>query len=411
MRRFPVELTRGMRSILLRRALNNQIVAVCVIVFIGDMVAGIISPTFSLLAEQLGISLVVLGLINTIGGLTSLTTSFPIGAISDRISRVWVIRTGMAGFMVATAIIALAGDELPLIAGRILIAMSAVSVFRICAAHLGDVVPRERRSLAFGAYATALGSGVTVGAFLGGYLGDRHSLATAYWVGSAAALAGLVFALLFLRSPRQAGREQPERNIRRDFRELITSRPMLQVSIASILVSFSYSGTITTFFPLRAENLGLTTAQIGTIFAVRGIVSTLGRIPSGILARYVGDRTILITTLVVECIVMLGLWQATTSAWFFALLAFEGFAYGGFMVSSQTFVTNQAREAVRGSAIGLYATATGLGATLAPLTLGVLADAFGLVNVFPVTAGLVALGILGIYVIRTDPAAVGEADT
>ncbi|CAN5649137.1 MFS transporter [soil metagenome] len=393
----------------LRRALNSQIVAVCVVVFIGDMVAGIISPTFSLFAEQLGISLVVLGLINTIGGLTSLTTAFPIGAISDRVSRARVIRSGMIGFMLATAAIALAENEFPLILGRILLAMSAVSVFRICAAHLGDVVSRERRSLAFGAYATALGSGVTVGSFLGGYLGDRYSLSMAYWVASAAALGGLIFALIFLKPPEQVRRRGSERNIRRDFGELITSRPMLQVAIASILVSFSYAGTITTFFPLRAENLGLTTAQIGTIFAVRGVVSTVGRIPSGILARYVGDRTILISTLVVECVVMLGLWRATGSAWFFALLAFEGFAYGGFMVSSQTFVTNHAREEIRGSAIGLYATATGLGATLAPLSLGILADAFGLVNVFPVTAGLVALGILGIFVIRTNPTAAGAA--
>lgn len=177
---------------------------------------------------------------------------------------------------------------------------------------------------------------------------------------------------------------------------------MLQVGIASVLVSFSFSGTITTFFPLRAENLDLTTAQIGTIFAVRGVVSTLSRLPSGFVARYIGDRAIFTSTLFVELIVMLGLWQTTSTFWFFALLAFEGFAYGGFMVSSQSFVTNQARDEVRGSAIGLYATATGLGATLAPLALGVLADRFDLVVVFPVTASLVIVGIIGIFAIRSN---------
>ncbi|MEZ4522492.1 MAG: MFS transporter [Thermomicrobiales bacterium] len=389
-----------MRSI--KRVANSQIFAVCVVVFIGDMVAGFVSPTFSLLTEQLGISLVVLGLINTIGGLTSVSTSFPIGALSDRISRVRVIRGGMVGFMLATAAIALADSPSLLIVGRILIAISAICVFRICAAHLGDVVSGPRRSLAFGAYATALGSGVTVGSFLGGYLGDRYSLSTAYWVASAAALFGLLFAVLFLRSPDRERSQGRERNIRRDFGELIRSRPMLQVGIASVLVSFSFSGTITTFFPLRAENLDLTTAQIGTIFAVRGVVSTLSRLPSGFVARYIGDRAIFTSTLFVELIVMLGLWQTTSTFWFFALLAFEGFAYGGFMVSSQSFVTNQARDEVRGSAIGLYATATGLGATLAPLALGVLADRFDLVVVFPVTASLVIVGIIGIFAIRSN---------
>ena len=388
----------------LRALATSQITAVCIVVFIGDMVAGIMSPTFSLLVEQLGISLVVLGLINTIGGLTSLSTAFPIGALSDRVSRVWVIRTGMLGFAAATATIALAENELPLIAGRMLIAMAAVSVFRICAAHLGDVIPRERRSLAFGAYATALGAGVTTGAVLGGYLGDRFSLTAAYWVASLSALIGFGFALLLLR-PRQRETETVvDRNIRRDFGELITSRPMLQVLIVSALVSFSFSGTITTFFPLRADDLGLSTAQIGAIFAVRGVVSTLARLPSGLIARYVGESAILTFTLATELIVMLGLWQVTALTGMFLILAFEGFAYGGFMVASQTFVTNNAREALRGSAIGLYATATGLGATLAPLTLGVVADLFGLAIVFPVTAGLVAGGIIGVYLLQIEPA-------
>ncbi len=81
----------------------------------------------------------------------------------------------------------------------------------------------------------------------------------------------------------------------------------------------------------------------------------------------------------------------------------KDFSYGGFMVASQTFVTNHAREAIRGSAIGLYGTATGLGATLAPLTLGLLADSFGLPSVFPVTAGLFMLGIVGFYSLRPQP--------
>ena len=386
--------------------LASQITAVCIVVFTGDMVAGIMSPTFSLLAEQLGISLVILGLINTIGGITSLSTAFPIGALSDRVNRVWVIRGGMAGFMMATAVIALAESEMPLIIGRMLFAVSAVSVFRICAAHLGDVVPRERRSMAFGAYATALGAGVTTGAFIGGYLGDRYSLSTAYWVGSLSALAGLALAFALLRSNEDSRTVAAERNIRRDFRELIGSRPMLQVSIVSALVSFAFSGTITTFFPLRAEDLGLTTAQIGTIFAVRGIVSTLARLPSGLVARYVGESAILAFTLAAELVVMIGLWQITGLAGMFLLLAFEGFAYGGFMVASQTFVTNHSREAIRGSAIGLYATATGLGATLAPLTLGILADSLGLAVVFPATAALIAIGAFAIYLLQPERAPV-----
>ncbi len=391
----------GVRA--LERLLKSQITAVCIIVFIADMVSGILSPTFSIFVEQLGISLVVLGLINTIGGLTSLMTSFPIGALSDRVSRPWVMRVGMLGFVIATAMYAMASGSIPLIAGRIILAIGMVSVFRIAAAHLGDVVPRERRSLAFGAYATALGSGVTVGAFLGGFLSDRYSIVTAYWVASALALGGFFFALWFLRAPEHARQSGIARNIRHDFGELIVSRPLLQVGIASILSSFVYTGAITTFFPLQGEELGLTTAEIGTIFAVRGIVSTLGRAPNGVLARHVGDKNMILTALGTNLIVMLGLWQFTSTIWLFVLLALEGLAFGGYIVASQTFITNYAADRLRGSAIGLNATASGLGATLAPFALGLLAGQLGIAAVFPATAVLLAIGIVGILLIRDEP--------
>jgi MFS family permease len=384
------------------RLVRSQITAICVVVFIADLVSGILSPTFSLFVEQLGISLVLLGVINTVGGLASLTTSFPIGSLSDRISRPWIIRAGLLCFALATAMYALAGSSVPLVAGRIILALGMVSVFRISAAHLADVVPRERRGLAFGAYATALGSGVTVGAFVGGFLADRFSIVTAYWVASGLALGGFCFALRFLRAPQRVRPAVGARNLRRDFGELIFNRPLLQAGIASILTSFVYTGAVTTFFPLRGEDLGLTRAEIGTIFAVRGVVSTLGRVPNGIIARYVGDKAIILATLGIDLIVMLGLWQLTDTIWLFALLALEGLAFGGFVVASQMFITNHASDDLRGSAIGLNATASGLGATLAPLALGVLAGQFRLVMVFPATALLLALGLLGILLIRDE---------
>lgn len=393
------------------RLARSQITAVCVVVFTADLVSGILSPTFSIFVEQLGISLVLLGLINTIGGLASLTTSFPIGALSDRVSRPWVIRMGLLAFAAATAIYALSSSPAPLIAGRIILALGMVSVFRISAAHLADVVPRERRALAFGAYATSLGSGVTVGSFLGGYLADHFSIATAYWVASGLTLTGFVYALRALREPERVRSAAGTRNLRRDFGDLIVSRPLLQVGIASLLTSFVYSGAVTTFFPLRGEDLGLSRAEIGTIFAVRGIVSTLGRVPNGIIARYVGDKTIIVVTLAVDLVVMLGLWLAADVVWLFALLALEGLAFGGFVVASQMFITNHAADELRGSAIGLNATASGLGSTLAPLALGALAAQFGLATVFPVTALLLAGGLAGILLIHDAGAPALEAQT
>ncbi len=59
----------------IRRILGSEIAALCLVVFLADVVGGIISPTFSLYAKSLGLSLALIGLLSTVGGFTQLLTS------------------------------------------------------------------------------------------------------------------------------------------------------------------------------------------------------------------------------------------------------------------------------------------------------------------------------------------------
>lgn len=395
-----------------RRVLGSQVTAVCLVVFLGDVATGFVSPTFSLFAEGLGVSVALIGVISTLGGLTSLVIAIPIGSYSDKVSRPRIMQIGMLAFALGSLVLALAGGAPVLILGRVVLALGMVMVFRIAAAHLGDITPPGGRSLAFGAYATALGLGFTTGSLLGGQLGERIGIGNAYFVSAAIAFAGTILAVLFIHDRDVEGREhRRQRKFLPGLRCVAGSRQLQVVSLGNLLVAVTFTGAITTFFPLHGERLGFSAGLIGTMFAIRGLVSTLGRVPNGIVARILGNQAVMLSALAIEIVVMLGITLTEDRDLLILFLAIEGLAFGGYLVASQTFIADTFDSDVRGAAIGFNTTASGVGATLAPFALGLVADQWGVATVFPVTAGVVAAGTLAIAYATLFAAESGAPDT
>jgi hypothetical protein len=65
----------------LRGGLDRDVALLCLIIFIADVVFGVITPTFSLFAQDLGLSLAALGVLNTLGGATQFLVSAPLGVL------------------------------------------------------------------------------------------------------------------------------------------------------------------------------------------------------------------------------------------------------------------------------------------------------------------------------------------
>ena len=61
---------------------RKEIWSVFAMVFMADVVVGMILPTFSLYASSLGASLSLIGILSTVVGLTRILSSVPIGVLS-----------------------------------------------------------------------------------------------------------------------------------------------------------------------------------------------------------------------------------------------------------------------------------------------------------------------------------------
>ena len=108
----------------------------------------------------------------------------------------------------------------------------------------------------------------------------------------------------------------------------------------------------------------------------------------------------MLSALLLDTIVMFSIAHTASPVLLTVLLAVEGLAFGAYLVSGQTYVADNTEIENRGAAIGVYSTASSLGASIAPLILGVIAGAYGVRVVFTITGAILAVGLI-ISVIAT----------
>jgi MFS family permease len=379
------------------RSVRRAIATLCIVIFLADVVFGIVAPTFSLFAKNLGVTVALIGTINTIGSFTQLLIALPIGLASDRLSRPRIVMAGMIVYAGALVCFALAQGPAFLTLGRVFTAFASVAIFQIGSAHLGDITVTGQREVAYGWLTTSMGLGFTVGPVIGSQLAEHAGPRAAYLVGSMVALAGGLIAWRFLH---EATADAHRRALPRatalfgGMRNVLGQRDLLVVSFGNLLMGVSFTGAISTFFPIYGDHVMISEATIGTMFAIRALVSAAGRFPNSMVARRVGSKPVLLVALLVEVGVMLGIATTGQRTLLTVLLAAEGLAFGAYLVAGQTYIAEHTTRETRGAAIGVYSTASNIGGTAAPILLGLVAARWGIATVFTVAGCALAVGFV-----------------
>lgn len=388
---------------------NKELLALCFMIFTADIVSGIVSPTFSLFATSLGASLAFIGILSSVVGLTRILSSVPIGVIADAQGRKNVLSAGMLFHASSTFLYALAPNPTLLLPIRILTGWAIISTFFMGVAYLGDIVTPRLRGPAIGLYTTFMGMGFTIGSLAGGALAANYGYAVCYRAASAVALVGFVIARrgLVNRSSNDGSTANPVESTRFPgvplsvkLGTMAREPALLAASLANMLMSAVFSGAITNFFPLYAASLSAGEATIGSMFAARSFVSTLSRVPTGFLTTRLPSAGLMVAALALVTFSVVSISFTTTPILLGVFLAGEGVAFGMFLTSGQTFVSEHASEADRGTAIGIYSTAGSIGSTAGPFILGLIADWWGIATTFRVTGALVFVGIVVLWLMN-----------
>ena len=123
-------------------------------------------------------------------------TAYPVGRLSDRVSRTTLLAWGMLALVAADAVLALAHGNGLLFLGIALWGLHMGMTQGLLATLIADVSPVAYRGTAFGVFNLMSGAGLLAASALAGWLWDRHGPPATFWAGAALALIAALWTLL-----------------------------------------------------------------------------------------------------------------------------------------------------------------------------------------------------------------------
>jgi MFS family permease len=380
-----------------RLPLRKPVIAVCLAVFLADIVWSLLTPTFSLFAQNLGASLSFIGTLAALTGLTQLVAAMPVSTQTDRFGRRRVILIGYSLFVVASMLHAVSIQVWMLAPARILFALATLMVFPVCGVLLADHTEPRERGAAFGMLTSSMSAGAALGTWLAGVFemafGARGSYAIAAGVGAIGLFVGWrtlfdVPGTRLLSAPVSLMKQFAV------MRPLLSQPRLFFACVIGMLSSVSFSGATMAFFPLHAEANGISNASVANIFAIRSLGSMFTRLPIGVLSQRVSRQGLLLVAALALAGVTFALSLGRNFQVFMILLVLEGIVFGTVLTVGQSYATEVVTSEERAGAIGLYQTMSSLGSMLSPLVLGWVAEWLGVISVFPIVSVFVMICVI-----------------
>ena len=373
--------------------LKRPFALACGYILVADVILGTMRPMLSRFAETLGSNLATIGVLGLVVGMSQVSTSVVVGAISDRIGSKMVLTTGMALLGITAVMIGLSKTMSVLIGTQIVLGVGFSASITTAIVYISDLVPPHRRGLAFGIGTTMMGLGYSLGSLLGGVVAQHWGYRSVYFVAALLSVIGLVIAFMCLdHVPEHAGTRSTTLSSLAFIRSIFSDKFVLVISLGGLLVFMVFGGLVVMFFPIYASYVGLSPATIGALFAMRTVASTLARLPGGVLARSKAGGWLLPIALLGTGIFAFGVPHVSKPASIALFLLIEGVSYGLYLTLGQLFVVDASDEHYRGVVLGSYATITAVGAGIIPYFLGIAADSVGLESMFRWTGMVVFVG-------------------
>jgi MFS family permease len=301
------------------------------------------------------------------------------------------MQLGIACFIVAPLLYTFASEPLHLLPARIALGVAMGSTFSIGFVYVTEIAPKNRRGLAQGLYLTSMGAGFTVGPLVGGLAAKAVGYSSAFYLTAGLAACGFI-ALLFAPEKKIVS-TMPNRSPFEGFRGLIGNPRLLSAGIANFFNSMIFN-TVMIFFPLYGISIGLDEAQVGMGLTVRGLASTVTRIPAGMAMSRLGALKMMAFGLGASALMILAIPAFDALVFLSMILGLQGISYGIYLTSANTFVTEVAPEGMEGASMGVFSTFSNVSGIVSPIVLGVVAEIWGIGATFRVSFVLAVVGLV-----------------
>jgi DHA1 family solute carrier family 18 vesicular amine transporter 1/2 len=260
-------------------------VALVTLATFTDLLAySICVPVLPDFASRLGASATTIGLLFASFGVTLLAVSVPLGAFTDRVGRKVPLVAGMLALAGATLVFARA-DTLPLLAAARMIQGAADGVTWIAGfALIADLYAPEERGRVMGYVMSGTSSGLMIGPSIGGWLYQAGGVSLPFlFVSLLAIVCAIGFVVI---RPRIERTMAPGPSVLS-----VIAVPAVAACALFVIVCGATMAMLEPMLPLFfSQRLGLSPAEIGLLFGVAAVASTVLPFVFGPMADRWGGR-------------------------------------------------------------------------------------------------------------------------
>ena len=362
-------------------------------------------------ALELGDSIILVGLVSAFSAAPRIIGGPLAGSLADRLGRRPVV---VAGCVLHGGAAAMQGftDSYTVFLMLELVSGFGVAVWVTgSAALLADFTRVTNRGRGVALRNMSMRLGIFAGPVAAGVI------ATAFDIGAVMVFIGatkipiIVITWLLIRETRHAPSpapetaERPRRRLRLDV-SIFRTRNFLTLTVVTLAVGLVTAGpgAFRTYFPVQAEDVGLSGAEIGAAIGLSGLLAMLISMPVGVAVDWWGRKPVL----------LLGL--ATMAASMFLIFGMEGllialvvagiFGIGEVvgMNTLQTYAMDLAPEEKRGYFLGTWQGTVNVGQLGGPLLVGAIAAPLGIPAAFGIIGVVLLCAAVFLSVSRTTPA-------
>ncbi|MEM0155839.1 MAG: MFS transporter [Thermoplasmataceae archaeon] len=237
--------------------------------------------------EDLGVPIIVVGLIFTFSAISSVIFSILGGWIADKFGRRRALMIGgITGVVIYSLISAFIAFHFSLLAIEIAFVLSSVSgsfIFPSSTALVADVTSVAERPIAYGIYRILTNIGWAVGPIMGAYVYNL-GVAKIFAIVAAVSLIQFIIIVLFI-----FDRKTYDNPLKHRVSLITLDRYLILFSLGTffiMVVATQFSVTLPTY---AADHVGIPVSDIGYVFAVNGFVVVLGQYFLSVLFRKFPD--------------------------------------------------------------------------------------------------------------------------
>lgn len=337
-------------------------------------------PVLALLADSLGATPFMVGMIVALSTVTGIFLKLPMGLLSDVLNRQRLMIGGVLAFAIPPFFYPFITD-LPMLGALRLIHGLATAMFTPLALAMVGEWFAQQRGEAFGWYTSATQGGGLLGPMIGGFIVYQYGFSPAFLLAGVFGLLAVLFFWLIPPSPLVSQAQDHSwamlwSEMREGLRRVCQSPPILMTSLVEAAKMVG-NGTLMAFLPLYGLFIGLNAAEIGVLFGIQALTSFISKPFMGRVSDR-GSRQPLIVSGLCLCGLMVML-IPQVQGYGMLLLVAGAFGFGEAVVTSSTtaLVADLSQGKGIGGGMGLRGTIMDMGHAGGPLLAGFLIDQLG----------------------------------